>query len=453
MNTFMKSVSMLAVAAMAGMSITSCTADKNLYDPEQAEKNVKAEYAANFVKKFGAVSATENWDRTAPSSFTLPIKSTKATRTAEADGNAPTITEGDFYGVEGGTLAWLNDNLEESVNNRSKGIPFTLRMPGNSFTIVPIYVGQGGFHWDFHMVTVDTDNRVKYDQVVWSKGQPGTVQIKANADSNWTDLGYGTTIGAHAVQAKTFTVDNMEPGAIIYFYLKITFNNNSDNWALTGAEQSSLAQMMVALDNVPRPRNIDPKKDVMIIGCEDADGVRSDWDMNDVVFLVYGNDRNPDIIDVEDVVETKSARYMIEDLGATDDFDFNDIVIDAQQQRNIRYKIVNRQIVPEETVIGPWKQQATLKHLGGTLPYQVKIGDTTLPWNEPALGQDMDLTTEITGWDPYRHNISATVKGKNGGYVEIPFPKQGEVPMIIAMKPTKQWMSERSSITPEWFNE
>ena len=54
MNTFMKNVSMLAVAACAGMSITSCTADKDLYNPEVVEENVKAEYVANFVKKFGA---------------------------------------------------------------------------------------------------------------------------------------------------------------------------------------------------------------------------------------------------------------------------------------------------------------------------------------------------------------------------------------------------------------
>lgn len=448
MNTFMKNVSMLAIAAMAGMSITSCTADKNLFDPEQAEKNVKAEYAANFVKKFGTISPTQIWDYTDPSEAILPgtQHATKATRVAK-----PVITPStDWYRVDHKTLGWMKSTLTESKDNSGLGNPFKMSMPNNTFTIVPIYVGKAGMTWDLHMVTVGADKTTE-DVLIWRKGQ----SMRQKINGQWTNLDAGShTMDADEVEAIQYTVSGVPQGTEFYFYLVITYG--VDNWAKTGKKQTSIEHMMLAL-NVPNqyhPTNIPEGSKVMIVGCEDANLSRSDWDYNDVVFMVYGKPDIPTPERIEDYDEVKECRYMIEDLGATDDFDFNDIVIDVNETRHVHFEYdAEGKLIPEKTVIGDWTQKATLKHLGGTLPYQVKIGNTTLPWTEPALGKDMDLTTEIKGWNPDTHNISATVQGKNGGYVEIPFPKKGEVPMIIAMKTTKQWKSERNSITPEWFNE
>ena len=133
-----------------------------------------------------------------------------------------------------------------------------------------------------------------------------------------------------------------------------------------------------------------------------------------------------------------SKRYMVEDLGTTDDFDFNDLVIDVRAYGD--------------------KQWAIVRAMGGTLDFTVKIGNTS--WSKSGSG--MNVTTmynttagsinyneelavfDVTGWDPDANNITVTVKNKDSETpVVIPFPKKGEVPMIIALNPEIQWMNER----------
>ena len=59
---------------------------------------------------------------------------------------------------------------------------------------------------------------------------------------------------------------------------------------------------------------------------------------------------------------------------------------------------------------------------------------------------------EVEGWSPDRNNISVTVNKMNSeGTLVIPFPKKGDVPMIIAFDPTVNWMVERESIPATWF--
>ncbi len=452
---------MLAVAACAGMSITSCTADKDLYNPEVAEQNVKSEYEANFIKKYGMVSPTQKWDFTTPIESSLPgeANATRATRAANA-----TISTSNYYQVDQNTLSWMKQQLVEGRDNRSKGNPFTMNMPGNSFTIVPIYVGQAGLTWDLHIV-IGAGND-KQDIKVWSKGQ-GMQQKTANKNY-WHAVNSGdNTMDAAAVRSMQYTIGNVDPYTPFYFYLEVTNSYGGDTWAHLGKKQSSLDGMMLALGNCPMPNNLTPEnnvpalkenddpREIWLIGCEDADLSGSDHDINDVVFLVYGNPKRPEKIDVDKKVETKNARYLIEDLGATDDFDFNDIVIDVNASREVEYVYVNGVIDYSKTIYHEWKQTATLKHLGGTLPYTVSIGRSTLPWQKAELDVDKNETVEITGWDFENHNITVTVQSKfnENAIVTLPFPKAGDVPMIIAVDQKQGWQPERISIPNTWFTE
>ena len=92
-------------------------------------------------------------------------------------------------------------------------------------------------------------------------------------------------------------------------------------WALSG--------MMLSLSDCPKPANIEKENQITLIACEDVydhDNVKSDNDMNDVVFMVYGKPEVPSTTEIENgqpIVKQTTVRYMIEDLGATDDFDFN----------------------------------------------------------------------------------------------------------------------------------
>ena len=262
---------------------------------------------------------------------------------------------------------------------------------------------------------------------------------------------------------------------------------------------SSTDKQMLAL-KVPSndfPTSI-PKdhENVLIIGCEDSPyqgGV--DRDFEDLVFLTDGLEMSK--VDYEERVSAK--RYLIEDLGASDDFDFNDIVVDMEE-------VWLEKIIYEDTPNGGWNpigtemvpntlhQRAVVRAMGGTIDFALKIGgkeifkkSDLLPkyavtdmlntgWGGSIINRNeryavinnceldekgfvKENTTQWT-WNKDANNISVYVEniGDNGEILdkEIGFPKEGTIPMIIAVSTNKLgslefWMSERQSIPDSWF--
>ena len=96
-------------------------------------------------------------------------------------------------------------------------------------------------------------------------------------------------------------------------------------------------------------------------------------------------------------------------------------------------------------------QKAVICHLGGTLPFTLKIGNTTISDVAPQLDVDVNISKNISGWNPEKNNISIEVQQKNGAVYSIQFPKAGEAPMIIAVDPSQKWMGERQCVPPSWF--
>lgn len=487
----MKTNSKMMVLSIATFVLTACS-KTDLYDEHFVENNAKAEYAANFQKKYPNVDMSKGWDfSNKQSDFTLPSSNKKA-RTRAGEGG---FTKGDWYEVDNNTLDWMHEQLVEGQDNRKLGNPFYMTVPGNDFTIVPIYQGQAGAMWNLHVVVDGVD------YLVWEKinnallggteaepsNEPltGSIQIKDadndnwhNMHGQWYDWGYGhwnslyNTDGTDrwtpdwsaqnkvtAVRAIPYTFKGLPVGADMYFYLEVTESGSGD-WNGSyhemnnkGAHESSLKGQMLALQNVPRPTNIQEDNEVMIIGCEDSDLRDSDWDMNDVVFLVYGK-TVPQPIKIEEgaeIEDVKTVRYMIEDLGATDDFDFNDVVIDVSEIRTISPVYTNG-------VVTSWnnkgtRQETVIRHLGGTLPFILTIGNTQLEEHQGVLGSDPNEKYTVEGWNINTHNIKVSVRqaGSNGVYNNVTFPKAGEAPMIIAVDPSQKWMPERQSVPESWF--
>lgn len=148
---------------------------------------------------------------------------------------------------------------------------------------------------------------------------------------------------------------------------------------------------------------------------------------------------------VEDLSPAK--RYMVEDLGGIGDFDFNDIVFDVvyNNARN--------------------KYECIVRAMGGTLDFSIKVGNTT-PW---VKGDNYDVTTmyntidpdydlekeyarfDVNGWVPENNDVTVTVEGKNGTFV-LPFPKNGEIPYMVATNIGKAWSKERINVNKlGWF--
>ena len=486
--------------ALAATAMVACSNNNDLFDGGAAvEKSAKQTYAENFAKMYPNVDMSKGWDfssKTPYFTFSSNNGNHAGTRTA-VDYN---FTEGDWYEVDNNTLSWMHEQLIEGKDNRALGKPFYMTVPGTEFTVVPIFQGVASAKWNLHMVVNGVDvmiwEKINYEtlgsQTPGNENPHGSIQIK-DGDSNewhdlhgqWYDWGYGhwnslyNTSGADKktfdwsadnivtnVRSIPYTFSNLPVGADMYFYLEVTESGSdfTNTWEdgksvhyinNVGAKQSSVNGMMLALQDVPRPANIDPSYQAMIIGCEDADLEDSDWDMNDLVLLVYGKNvpKPIEITEGTTVYDSRTVRYMVEDLGSTDDFDFNDIVIDVTESKAKTPVYTNGVLTSWNE--GATSQKAVIRHLGGTLPFRLTIGNTQLEeMGGPATFQTSPNTEfDVTGWNINTHNISVQVQqqGSNGIYNNVTFPRAGEAPMIIAVDPSQNWMPERQSVPEDWF--
>ncbi|MCF0159757.1 MAG: hypothetical protein HUJ99_03110 [Bacteroidaceae bacterium] len=466
----------MGVAAVAALS--SC-GEKDLYNPDYAKELQEAKYAENFEKKFGTVPSTYSWDASTGEPFWV-------TRADErvAINDSDIKKDGSYYGVTASTLNWLNENLVEGKDNRSKGKAFAMTVPSNEFTVVPIYQGHASYKWTLHIAV---GNKTKQ---IWSKSegiQTRTVKYtRTSTSGSWTLSSEGdwNTLSTSGntmesvkyykksgdvktcnegeatikevtngrVQAKPITIDlSRYAGQMMYFYLYV------DN---TRKNESSLDGQMLAMDTCPVPDNLPEGSKTIIMGCEDAHhDAGSDHDMNDIVFMIYGKPYVPGIIDITDdeIEEVNIAkRYMFEDLGSTDDIDFNDVVVDMKDITKYKLTYTNG-ILTDKKVVKHY-QTAEVKWLGGTIPVEVFAGNTSV-WKggsnatfdkapDPAVVVELPEGT----WVPASNNMKL-VSNYGENTFEIVFPADGHpAPYVIATDITVPWMAERESITKEWFD-
>lgn len=463
------------LTAMMSSVIASCTND-NFINSSALEDSAKESYEINFQKKYPNVDLNQSWDFSKKSTaYSLGNIATPSTRTRAVEG---TWSKEDWYYVDNNTLDWMHEQLKEGENHTKLGNPFYMTIPNNEFYIVPVYQGAASAVWNLHVVIGDTD------YLIWGKSED--IEIKDKTNQNWHKVwevktyewgGDGVnweslfnTDGTDRwtgipgqggernkvtdVRAKPRKFSGYPVGAEMYFYLEI--RTGDAGRCEPGTQQSSLNGMMLALQDVPRPEGIPADYETMIIGCEDANLSLSDWDMNDVVFLVYGKEV-PKPIKIEEgtpICESKTVRYMIEDLGATDDFDFNDIVVDVTEYTEKTPIYTNGALTSWE--YGKPYQKANIRHLGGTLPFILTIGNTEYSaGGKDSFGDSPNTEFDVTGWTGLtgNHNISVKVKQNtnDGVYYNVKFPKAGEVPMIIGVDPTQSWMTERQSVPESWF--
>jgi len=278
------------------------------------------------------------------------------------------------------------------------------------------------------------------------------MQVQGGNTTNWTDLktfdSSNNCTNATAIRSKYYTFTGLPAGANMYFNLKITAAANGYN--RQGEMLSSINDYMreykFKADELPTNLPGVENPEVMIIGCEDASTENSDHDYNDVVFMIYGDPYVPTTFEVTEVEKTYSKRYMIEDLGATDDFDFNDIVVDVFETYTQEKKTSSQGHVTwgPETLKG---QKAILRHLGGVLPFELTIGDKTLDkmGSEATFKTSPDTEFVVTGWDRNANNISIKVyqSATTQTAVNVNFPQTGAIPMIIATDTNVEWAVER----------
>ncbi|MBQ0142062.1 MAG: hypothetical protein KBT06_04560, partial [Prevotellaceae bacterium] len=367
-----------------------------------------------------------------------------------------------------------------------------------------------------------SNNSVVFD-TYWSDNSNDNTKVSFSITSHsytsvdgWQDLtakdfdnGHtvGKTIQSKAIQINKEAFNNTD----FKFYLKITkAEGSASKYANVGDKMYSDAGQMIALTSLTTTKAFydavidqlhtvfDGKTDIptladgteykfMFLGCEDTSNQNSDWDMNDVVFLLVGLPDLPEVHHIDD--EYIRKRYMIEDLGSTFDFDFNDIVVDVTQHKHTD----NDDVTITQT--------AELKHLCGTIPFQIGFGsDGDIYWFPIMPGQNNDAEQGGEGytpsgdsyssmlsssdnlyqnskhyWNPNTNNIYVRVwpnaagilpEGKDGSWTDeqlsgflgelgsktFTFPTTGEYPYIIACDQNVNWMKELITIPTSWFS-
>ena len=465
--------------SVAMLGITSCS-KTDVYDEKQQEANKAAEeqvkqekvvdeYEKNFVDTYGEIDPDQSWDfSTGDEYFSLPSSARAATRGVLEDRYLTKSQE--YYKIEDATLSKMNEVFKEGRNNYSTGKKFAMTVPENDFTIMPIFMGQSGGDFKLYM-HVDGIGEIE----VWSKWDG--IQVKGTNSSGqnvttWTDLksfdSKKNCLNATAIQSKYITFHGLPAGATMYFYLKITSAASGYNTA--GMSLGSINDYMREYQfgaNDLTPANLPgvDKPEVKIIGCEDA-VTNSDKDYNDVVFMLYGDPYVPESFEVEDLEKTVKKRYFIEDLGASDDTDFNDIVVDVVSTYTYKRTTSETGIVTfsDEQVKS---RKAEIRALGGTLNFELNIGGTT--WKKSANfdpsvmynTKEPDYTAVLHSfnlpldYDPASNNISVTVyqKDSNMPSAKVNFPANGTIPMIIAANAYEKWSVEREAFKWKLFME
>lgn len=463
----------------------SCSKDMTSLSYEEVQKQT---YSANFVAKYGDISPNQSWDFTtgdrqlATRSFTT-IK-TEVLEKGIDFGDVSQIqsvvkdrnwlhTEIQIPGNVEKNAQLLNAMVKALPEAKAKtGKPAVLVAPSNGFYIFPFFSG-GCLTFDL-MVKVGDEEPVNVFSKDWINFQTINGMPKDNVYAD------GGTVNMKGIYIEAPVGTRIEVYIDNIFCHTSAAGNAYEKPFPSPAGTTNGRAIYVELDEevMPELDDIELLENAVVkyIGIEDIAnsrpyGMGTDNDFNDVVLAVVGN---PDVpqekVITEDKYEVKTCktkRYMIEDLGATDDFDFNDVVVDVEDYTIETHKVTRENGVIKtdeviETTTAPTK--AIIRAMGGTIDFELTIGNTkwvksennfdvkTMYNTQGDIDYNKELAVfEVTGWDYDANNIGIRVMGKDGQLFDIQFPKEGEAPMMIAVDPTQKWMGERNSVPNTWF--
>ena len=442
----------------------------DVFDAQQAAANEiaqkKSTFENNFVAKYGQVAPTQSWDFSTNQQRlgTRAGETAIVTKTVEGlnfdvkykvyrEWIWDSWTTGHYNNYLDNRSINKNKNLLNNVSNKLKdGDPHTdvqkavLVAPSNSFTIYPISV-QGMWTHDLY-VKVGDNAPVKVYSKTWTdfshpyvNGDPLTYS-NANYDKQTYKVETSVSMPGLYVEAPI--------GTPIEIYLA----NVKEGKTSQPTVGTSTGHAIYVDGKGAVPDGIEIRKDAIIkyVGIEDNTTGSSDLDYNDVVLAIVGNPDVPKEIIIEnnkyDVTTSLTKRYMMEDLGSTDDFDFNDVVVDVTETTVAHHTVVIENGVKKtDNVVEEKSQKAVVRHLGGILPFQLTIGETTLPemGSESTWKTNPDTEYEVKGWIPAQNNVSVTVKATASQMYNVTnkFPKEGEFPMMFACDPEIEWAAER----------
>lgn len=411
-----------AVTLMAGATVlSSCgsAGEEYSYSPEKAHEFIEKDYKAAFIQKYGQISPFETWDLSQRGSTLAGFAGTRGNK-GQSSNLVQDMASTESYGYylnysnnESKIAKLFNNNWGDIVAEFGKVQPTAWAPSGKII---------------FSVVGVSRDDASSAKYFTWGVANTpeGDLYLRQSSPAN----GKNAKIGNSAEQHTSSLDFSQIPDGARWF----TASSDKKKVDLSSAYNQTITDFKIVTMTI--------------------DGVS-------YTFWGFKCDKtNPDytnlVLWVKEIptvpVPVISKRYMVEDLGGSYDFDFNDVVFDV-----IKYS--------------DGSQKCYVRALGGTLDVTIKVANNSWTKRQDYTITEMLNTNPIdpnlclkefdaTGWDGDNSKVSVIVEGNDkaaGGettyYWAVPFPAQGEAPLIVAtMYGSKTWMLERQSVpNVQWF--
>jgi len=410
MKKIMSTKGMMILAV--GIAMASCSKN-DVFEQNQTNfsEQQKAEYVSNFVAKYGQPDANQSWD------FAAAVPNASKTRAGETMVCDPANNPRLFYL---NVMTDLHKPITHSIENMIKSATVKKWNPYLKVELYPSAVHTTG-------------TALKFALSVCYNGEISNIVtgFKAN-DNSW---GYNLDYLGDFLTASVYSVGrNVDTRSLVTaenaYWTAYSYNYEWTSGLFWGEWKEKGLKSF----------ELKTYKEITVNGhtywCFDC---TNDGDYSNLICLA---------VDAE--TQAIQKRYFVEDLGSKDDFDFNDIVFDVIDDNG--------------------SQKCIIRAMGGTLDFTLNIGNTTWTKSVEGVKKDYKVGTmyntqgtieydkvlaefPVTGWNPETNNISVEVKSNvsENVIVKIPFPKKGEVPMILAFKTVTNWQTERESLPEGWW--
>ena len=406
----MKNLKISVAILVASTVIVSCS-KSDVFEQTQSSVNDQKmnQYKTSFVKKYGEIAPDQSWDFSTVSNAKASTRGEeKIVETIKTRVHYKKIVQRD------------KDDVIENFNTKGEVKTWNPRLAVNMFTALAHNTLAKGVYYNFEICHNDTRTQV-------------VPNINVNYDTNgnkWYDAGTSNTLNNSGYHIRKVNTKSLSTDAYWVAYWQ-----NTDKHSQAAKKENAEVMANLQSYKVENYKEYTSKNGNIYWGFD----CTGDGDYSDLIFLV----QNVNLMPIQ-------KRYMVEDLGSIGDFDFNDIVFDVQQDAQ-------------------GKQKAIIRAMGGTLDFTLKIGnttwtksvdgvakgyETTVMYNTNPIKKDEVLAEfDVTGWNPTDNNITVSVvsKDNNGVITVIPFPKKGEVPMIIAFDTNYLWMLEQEALPDNWW--
>ena len=407
----MKNLKISVAILVASTFIVSCSKSDVFEQSQSSVNDLKMnQYKTSFVQKYGEIAPDQSWDFSTVSNTKASTRGEeKIVETIETLAEYKSIVDGDI------------DDVKANFNAKGEVKTWIPRLSVGMFAAFAHNTFKKKVHYHFEICHNSTRTEV-------------VPQINLGYDTNgnkWYDAGTSNTLNNSGYNIRQVNTKSLNTDTYWVAYWQ-----NTDKHSQAATKEN--AEIMANLQNfkVNNYKEYTSKNGNIYWGFD----CTGHGDYSDLIFLVVNIDP----------VRPIEKRYMVEDLGAIGDFDFNDIVFDVQQD-----------------VQG--KQKCIIRAMGGTLDFTLKVGNKTwtksdegakkgyqpaVMYNTNPIKKDEVLAEfDVEEWDPTENNVSVSVVSKenNGVITVIPFPKKGEVPMIIAFDTFYPWMTEQESLPDNWW--